>query len=508
MPASEQRSLDEIWDGDLFGRQEEAQHLIGYIESVMARSSPRQDKRAFTIAVDAPYGEGKSFFLKRLAENMSANHPVAFVDAWADDLADEPLTALAATLKRALEPFIDAPEMQTRLNTFMAKTGQVAKIASLGLLRRGIGLAITGGAVDAAADILTGVSKDVADAVNDGIKDASLAQVEEVGQAIRGVSSHALMDQRVSDFEDGQAAVHEMKRSLEAIVSTLGRAAKHPPIVIFIDELDRCRPTYAVKLLEEIKHLFDVPGLVFLLAMNGDQLAYSVTGAYGPGFNGRAYLRRFIDREYRLAEPGLHPLITKLCADAGIADQNVRFPLTAHTGGGRVPLDFAAVIAEYMRLYGLSARDAFALIDNLQTCVALTPGQRLEGAYLIPLLAGALIGLPSEQIPIEKKIEKYCYYKPLDPFHRDTVQQSFAQVADEFRLASHMSEREIADAYSQENQSFGVAAIGNTRAWNVNPLPLWDVASYPRLVRTVGRFTNPSLTTTDTALPPQARWIS
>lgn len=508
MPVSADRSLDEIWDGDLFERQEEAQHLIGYIESVMARSTPRQDKRAYTIAVDAPYGEGKSFFLKRLAENMSANHPVAFIDAWADDLADEPLTALAATLKRALEPFTDAPEMQTRLNTFMSRTGQVAKIASLGLLRRGIGLAITGGAVDAAADILTGVGKEVADAVNDGIKDASLAQVEEVGQAIRGVSSHALMERRVSDFEEGQAAVQEMKQSLEAIVRSLGKAEKHPPIVIFIDELDRCRPTYAVKLLEEIKHLFDVPGLVFIFAMNGDQLAYSVSGAYGPGFNGRAYLRRFIDREYRLAEPGLDPLVSKLCKDAKITDQDIRFPLIAYVGGGRAQLDLAGVISEYMRVYELSARDAFALIDNLQTCVALTPGKRLEGAYLLPLLIGSLLGMSAEQLPTPIRNPKYCYYVALDAFHRETVQYSFGEVANDFKAASRMSERQIADAYNQDGRSLGVSAIGNTRLWNADPLPIWDVASYPRLVRTVGRFSNPSIAPTDAASAPQVRWMA
>ncbi len=507
MPANEQRSLAEIWHGDLFGRQEEAQHLIGYIESVMGRSTLRQDKRAYTIAVDAPYGEGKSFFLKRLAENMSANHPVAFVDAWADDLADEPLTALASTLKRALEPFIDEPGMQNRLNAFMSKTGQVAKIASLGLLRRGIGLAITGGAVDAAADILTGVSKDVADAVNDGIKDASLAQVEEVGQAIRGVSSHALMDQRVSDFEQGQAAVHEMKHSLEAIVRALGRSDKHPPIVIFIDELDRCRPTYAVKLLEEIKHLFDVPGLVFLLAINGDQLAYSVSGAYGAGFNGRAYLRRFIDREYKLAEPGLYPLVTKLCSDAGITDQNVRFPNIALIGGGRAAIDLPGIIAEYMRLYEISARDAFSLIDNLQTCVALTPGKRLEGAYLLPLLIGALIGLHPEQLPVMKRTPKYCFYTPLDPFHRETLEHSFSEVTEDFKKTSHMNERQIAEAYNQDGRSIAVSAIGGSRAWNADPLPIWDVASYPRLVRTVERFSNPSIAATGAAPPPQVHWL-
>lgn len=504
--SEEPRNLDQIWQGDLFNRREEAQQLIGYIESVMSRAATREDKRAYTIAVDAPYGEGKSFFLKRLAENMGANHPVAFVDAWADDLADEPLTALAATLKRALEPFVSAPAVQDRLATFMSKTGQVAKIASLGLLRRGIGLAITGVAVDAAADILTGVSKDVSDAVNDGIKDASLSQAEDVGQAIRGVSSHALMDRRVADFEDGQSAVSEMKRSLESIVTVLSDSKKQPPIVIFIDELDRCRPTYAVKLLEEIKHLFDVPGIVFILAMNGDQLAYSVSGAYGPGFNGRSYLRRFIDREYRLAEPGLHPLLAKLCHDARINQGNVKFPLIKERGGGRLQMDVPAVIAEYMRIHDLSARDSFAVVDTLQTCIALTPNQRLEGAFLIPLIIGLILGLPAGDLPTTKKYTKYCYYIPLDPMHRDTTEYEFYDIALDFQRASRMTVQELNTVSNTGGASLGVSAIVNSRVWDADMLPLWDVGSYHKLIATVGRFSDPSLANAAPPNSPQVRW--
>ena len=108
-----------IWEGDLFNRKEEAINLIAYLESVVARPTIREDKRAYAVAIDAGYGEGKSFFLKRLANHIGLNHPVAFVDAWADDLADEPLTALAATLEDALKPFSGQPEVKARLKLFL-----------------------------------------------------------------------------------------------------------------------------------------------------------------------------------------------------------------------------------------------------------------------------------------------------------------------------------------------------------------------------------------------------
>ena len=70
-----------------------------------------------------------------------------------------------------------------------------------------------------------------------------------------------------------------------------------------IDELDRCRPSYAVELLEVVKHLFGVDRIVFVLAINRSELAHSVRALYGSGFDAENYLRRFFDVDFRLPEP-------------------------------------------------------------------------------------------------------------------------------------------------------------------------------------------------------------
>lgn len=75
------------------------------------------------------------------------------------------------------------------------------------------------------------------------------------------------------------------------------------PIFILVDELDRCRPDYAIELLEGIKHLFGVKGIYFVVATNIDQLSESVKAVYGTGFDGARYLKRFFDLEYTLPEP-------------------------------------------------------------------------------------------------------------------------------------------------------------------------------------------------------------
>ena len=66
------------------------------------------------------------------------------------------------------------------------------------------------------------------------------------------------------------------------------------PLVFIVDELDRCKPEFAIRLIERIKHFFDIPKVVFVLAINKSQLEESINSFYG--FSSEAnYLEKFID---------------------------------------------------------------------------------------------------------------------------------------------------------------------------------------------------------------------
>ena len=66
-------------------------------------------------------------------------------------------------------------------------------------------------------------------------------------------------------------------------------------IVIFIDELDRCKPSYAVKLLEQVKHYMDDDRITFVFALNTLELQHTIRQFYGYGFDANRYLDRFFD---------------------------------------------------------------------------------------------------------------------------------------------------------------------------------------------------------------------
>ena len=72
-------------------------------------------------------------------------------------------------------------------------------------------------------------------------------------------------------------------------------------LVVFIDELDRCKPDYAVLLLERIKHYFFNDRITFVFSVNLEELQHTIKRFYGEGFDACKYLDRFFD--YRIALP-------------------------------------------------------------------------------------------------------------------------------------------------------------------------------------------------------------
>lgn len=485
------KTPDQIWSDDLFARRGEAELLLAYIESVIG-SDMHSGGKAYTIAIEAPYGEGKSFFLQRLAEHIGINSPTAFIDAWSDDLSDDPLIALAATLNRALEPYTATPSVAAGLKSFLAKSGKVAWIASKGLAKRAVGLAITAAATDAIVDVISETAEATQAVVGEGIKDAVDATLSPASEP-SAADAQETMEKRIALFNQGKAAVQQFKESLREIVEAISDTDKYPPVVIIIDELDRCRPTYAIKLLEEIKHLFDVPGLLFIIAINGEQLGHSISGSYGTNFDGRAYLHRFIDREYRLNSPNLQTLLEHLCETYGLNGGPFKFDTLAIDRVRELETTLPVFISTYMHIYGMSARDAFRVIDILRTSAVIAQqGSAIILAYFLPLVFAHIRALPpSSFLPVvnETKIvlpirtsvaTSWTMYK-LDDLARQ-IANAVAMTIEELQLA--------ADA---PDASYPVKLVWRSRVHGSGPKPLWSIERYPDLLRTVGRFQNPQL---------------
>ncbi|RYG88554.1 MAG: hypothetical protein EON58_19890 [Alphaproteobacteria bacterium] len=134
------------------------------------------------------------------------------------------------------------------------------------------------------------------------------------------------------------------------------------PLFILIDELDRCRPTYAIEMLEQVKHLFDIDNTIFLIATDGDQLAHSIRAVYGEGFDGAGYLLRFFHRHYRFESRNLAAFSDYLFALNDIDISKLGTPFETSP---------SEVFVGAMDAYKVTLRDAEQIFDILKSCVTM-----------------------------------------------------------------------------------------------------------------------------------------
>lgn len=76
-------------------------------------------------------------------------------------------------------------------------------------------------------------------------------------------------------------------------------------LIFVIDELDRCRPSFAVELLEAVKHYFMRDDVTFIITTNINQLSHTIKKYYGSDFDGYAYLNKFFDFTFGLRKVGI-----------------------------------------------------------------------------------------------------------------------------------------------------------------------------------------------------------
>ena len=105
----------------------------------------------------------------------------------------------------------------------------------------------------------------------------------------------------------------EAEKNLETLKACLKEFAEEKPIILFIDELDRCRPDYAVDMLEVIKHVFDVENVKVVLVTNTKQLRAAINHRYGVEVDAQKYLDKFLKYSFALPEVigGINYLVRK-----------------------------------------------------------------------------------------------------------------------------------------------------------------------------------------------------
>ena len=257
------------FDNDLLGRKESAEVLT----RIMSRI-----EGPCVLALDAPWGYGKTTFLamwERWLRREEQGFPVvACFNAWETDFTNHPFLALSSELTKELEASVKTASSPA-FETLKRAGGKLLRVA-IPTIPELAGSLIPGGG--AAVEVVLPV----------------------LSAAVSGKAD-------TNNYLEAKEAV----ASFQTALGKLARGLKNP-LVIMIDELDRCRPSYAVELLEVAKHLFAVDNVVFVLAVNRTELVHSVKALYGTDFDAESYLRRFFDLDFQLPKARREQFVQEL----------------------------------------------------------------------------------------------------------------------------------------------------------------------------------------------------
>ena len=261
-------NIETAWEGDLWDRKRLGIQLTNYVDRLQCGA---------VLALDARWGEGKTWFVRHWQKHLEdENHNVIYLDAFANDYLDDPFLTIAAEISQAFKSSDNIDDAD--VNSFNEKTASVlislAAILPVIAAKAGLHWIGLGGAGEALQEVYKD-GKDVYDSVSDEITGKLKEHIE------KKIENHHLEKETIQDF----------KKELNQLADKLEK-----PLVFIIDELDRCRPDFAIRLIERIKHFFDIPKIVFVLVMNKPQLLQSVKSFYGydSEMNGD-YLEKCVD---------------------------------------------------------------------------------------------------------------------------------------------------------------------------------------------------------------------
>ena len=251
---------DDPFQNDLLERKRSIETLTGLLGAL---------EGPCVIALDSEWGGGKTTFIRMWAAYLrNEQYPVAEFNAWETDYFGDPFVALSPRLQEKFEAAPPASFAETTKN-FAKATKKVALRTAPVALR----------------------------ILSQGLLDSG--SVEQL--FTEKIASYA--EDRLEEFVEVEKSISEFKVILQEGALCLSKQHENRPLFIMIDELDRCRPSYAVELLEVAKHIFSVDRIVFVLAVNRSELACSVKALYGAKFDAKGYLYRFFDLDYTLPLP-------------------------------------------------------------------------------------------------------------------------------------------------------------------------------------------------------------
>ena len=362
-------AIDSKGHKDELGRAESAEFLTRLL---VGRYINNPDSMVFNI--NAEWGFGKSFLVERWAKALKASgHPVVFYNAWENDFTDEPLLSFISHIEEELVPEGASDAITKAFSGVKSTAYNVIKSLPSILGKAVLSWALREGMTDLIAAISTDEKEPQADAAPKNEKGV---------QDFISISSPQI-DSILKHHNTAKNAIKSFRENLKSFVASLEKNGEIAPLFIFVDELDRCKPDYAIRLLEVIKHLFEVEGVYFIISTDTDALAKACQAVYGPNYDGIKYLKRFFQQTYKLPEPSTEDYIKFLFDKYRLESfDRYKFPYDSKekNPGVIITLNIAA------RAFKAGLRDIDQAMMLLRSLVDTWPYANMHVQYLILLV--------------------------------------------------------------------------------------------------------------------------
>ncbi|MGN7752324.1 KAP family P-loop NTPase fold protein [Sinorhizobium sp. 22678] len=426
---------------DLFGRAQLAGGMSNLVSTV---------EDPLVIAFDGAWGSGKTTFLRMWAgELRKVGFPVVLFDAFENDYVEDAFAALAREL-------VELAEDKTSVGNKAAQSFREKAVNLGSLLLRGAAKVGTKAAVRAAtAGILK--AEDVKEVAEDLTSEAE-------------TMAEAYMNQLLDRPRKQKETVESFRDALTALPSLLAPATegeKQRPLIYIIDELDRCKPLFALALLERIKHFMSVPNVHFVLGTHLRQLEGSVRFAYGSDIDASAYLQKFINLTISNVEfeQKHQPSDFNKYADFLVKELGLR-------SGSNSPLQPAIeTIIRIIRYDGMSFRTLERAFTVLALAVSFTPSNHLQlggvmgGLVMMKLSRPDLFRKAKRGVLTLPEVKAFLRFAPEEDADQkmgweemwwtyllsDTVPDHLSDFGRELRVQYHIRDRSDVIRYTANN---------------------------------------------------------
>jgi hypothetical protein len=263
---------DNIWDDDAF--KNDASKKRSQLATVLTNLI-QDEPHPLVVGLNGGWGTGKTFILQRWRLQLEKDRFYAlYFNAWTDDYCGDPLIAILGQLWEHLK----GSDFKESVRSLKESAGALFKQTVFHALST-----TTAGIVDVSEDSFKSVAEKCIDAY----------------------SAH----------NESRSVV---RSRLSKLANEIHCKTSHP-LVFIIDELDRCRPTFAIELLERVKHIFDVDNLVFVFGIDRAQLCKSIKAVYGH-IDADEYLARFIDITFSIPTPDYQVFCQATCERMGLTN--------------------------------------------------------------------------------------------------------------------------------------------------------------------------------------------